>query len=169
MHLCSGPGHCPVISSILKTCFSLWKRHFGDCDGPESFHPRHPSGTRTSYKVIHHNIWFELCWKWEKEHLVLFSTRVILMNFKELYIICINIRRETFVKTELIIAREREMASMRKHPEVEVGVLLMAFLVLVVYSFTCCRPETLWRWSQDSWSPALVMCKSQPYQTLVTT
>ena len=63
---------------------------------------------------------------------MLFSTRVILVNFKELYIICINIRRETFVKTELIIAREREMASMRKHPEVEVGVLLMACLVLVV-------------------------------------
>ena len=54
------------------------------------------------------------------------------MNFKELYIICITIRRETFVETELIIAREREMASMRKHPEVEVGVLLMACLVLVV-------------------------------------
>ena len=55
-----------------------------------------------------------------------FSTRVILMNFNELHNICITTRRETFVETELIIAREREMASMRKHPEVEVGVLLMA-------------------------------------------
>ena len=61
------------------------------------------------------------------------------------------------------------MASMRKHPEVEVGVLLMACLVLVVYSFTCCRPEILGRWSQDSWAPVLVMCKSRLYQTLVTT
>ena len=54
------------------------------------------------------------------------------MNFKELHNICITIRHETFVETELIIIREREMASMRKHPEVEVGVLLMACLVLVV-------------------------------------
>ena len=53
-------------------------------------------------------------------------------EFKELYLSYVSRRRETFVKTELIIAREREMASMRKHPEVEVGVLLMACLVLVV-------------------------------------